>query len=164
MEIFILIICGLLLLAGLAGSVLPVLPGPPLGYAALVLMHFSTGFKFSTTFLLLWLAVIVIIQLLDYVLSVWGTKKFGGSRAGVWGSVLGLLVGLSFGPLGIVFGPFAGALLAEMLNKRPFGESMRAAMGSLVGFLLGTTLKLVASGLMIFYFVEKLIVKNELTI
>lgn len=159
MEIFILIICGLLLLGGMAGSVLPVLPGPPLSYAGLVLMHFATSYHFSTTFLIIWLALVVVIQVLDYVLSVWGTKKFGGSRAGVWGSVLGLIVGLSFGPLGIIFGPFAGALLAEMLNKRSFGESMRAAMGSLVGFLLGTTLKLVASGLMIFYFVDKLIEK-----
>ncbi len=159
MEIFILIICGLLLLAGLAGSVLPVLPGPPLSYAGLVLMHFATSYQFSTAFLLIWLGVVIVIQVLDYVLSVWGTKQFGGSRAGVWGSVFGLIIGLFFGPLGIIFGPFVGALTAEMLNKRSFEASMRAAIGSLVGFLFGTTLKLVVSGLMIFYFVEKLIVK-----
>jgi len=76
------------------------------------------------------------------VIPVWGTKKFGGTKYGVWGSTLGLIVGLSLGPLGIVFGPFFGALIGELIASKNSTVALRSAWGSLVGFILSTGLKL----------------------
>lgn len=156
LEIALIIVFALFMLAGLIGSVIPALPGPPISYVGVLLLHFFTRHQFSTTFLIVWLIVVVLVQLLDYGLSIWGTKRFGGSRAGVWGSVAGLFIGLTFGPLGIIIGPFAGALAGELLNRRSLRESLRSATGSLMGFLLGTVLKLIISGMLFFYFVQKL--------
>lgn len=161
LEIALIIFISLFMVAGIIGSVLPALPGPPLSYIGIVLLHFFTRHQFSTSFLLIWLAVVVLLQLFDYFLSVWGTKRFGGSRAGVWGSIAGLFIGLSFGPLGIILGPFAGALFGELITRRSMRESLRAATGSLMGFFLGTVLKLIVSGMLFFSFVKKLFESSQ---
>ena len=106
----ILIVLGILfLLIGLAGCILPVLPGPPLTYIGLLLLHFTENYQFTTRFLIIWAIVAIVVTILDNVIPVWGTKKYGGSKKAIWGSILGLLVGLFlFPPFGIIIGPFAG--------------------------------------------------------
>lgn len=157
MDIAFAILAGLLVLAGLVGSILPFLPGPPLGWLGLLTIHFTVYETYSTTFLVVTFGVMVVITLLDYLIPIWGTKKFGGSRAGVWGSTIGLVVGLFFGPVGIIAGPFVGAFLGEFLvNRSEYRVAMRSAGGAFVGFLLGTGLKLAYCGMAMYYFVKAL--------
>ena len=144
----------LLMLAGLAGCILPFLPGPPLCFIALLLQQLRDDPPFSSGFLWLWAGIALAVTLLDYVIPVYGTKKFGGTTYGVWGSTIGLLVGLFVGPLGIIIGPFVGAFVGELLANTNSKQALRAAFGSFVGFLFGTLLKLVTCLVMIWYFVK----------
>lgn len=150
---------GLLMIVGLVGCVLPVIPGPPLSFIGLLLLHFSRYAEFSFEFLLMFGCVAVIVTALDYVVPIWGTKKFGGSRAGMWGAAIGLVLGLIFlPPLGIIIGPFAGAVIAEAITGKETSKAFKAGLGSLLGLMMGIGLKLAASIAMTFYFVKELIV------
>ncbi len=157
MDIFLLTLAGLLLIVGFLGSFLPILPGVPLSYIGILLMHFTGCVQFSTRFLVLWGAVVVAVQIIDYVVPIWGTKRFGGSKKGVWGSVVGSIVGMFFGPLGIIFGPFLGALAGEFADGKETKDAMKAGVGSFVGFLLGTGIKLVVCSFLIVYYVREVI-------
>lgn len=149
----------LLLVSGILGCVLPLIPGPPLNYLGLLLLHFTERYQFSTQFLLIWAAITVVVYALDYVIPAWGTRKFGGSRRGVWGSVIGLVVGLFFfPPFGIIVGPFAGAVIGELTAGKDSGTALKAGFGSFIGFLLGTLIKLIASGMMTWYFFRELVI------
>ena len=121
MDIVLIVLGAICLLIGLLGSVLPVLPGVPLSYLGLWLLHWTDRASFSWQFLTVWAVVVVVIQVLDYFIPAWGTKKFGGTKWGVWGSTIGLLLGFLMGPLGIVLGPFVGAVVGELLyfNQHP---------------------------------------------
>jgi uncharacterized protein YqgC (DUF456 family) len=144
----------LLMLAGLAGCILPFLPGPPLCFIALLLQQLRDEPPFSSEFLWLWAGIALVVTLLDYVIPVYGTKKFGGTSYGVWGCTLGLLIGIFLGPLGIIIGPFVGAFIGELLANANSQQALRAAMGSFIGFLFGTLLKLVTCLVMVWYFVK----------
>ena len=157
MDIFLVIIAGVLMLIGLAGALIPVLPGPPLSYAGILLLHFSKYGSFSTRFLLLWAVLTIAVTVLDYLVPIWGAKKFGGTKAGIRGSTIGLLIGLFFfPPIGLIVGPFAGAFIGDLIAGKKGGEALKSAFGSFVGFLIGTGLKLVLSALMLYYFVTTL--------
>ena len=157
MDIFLLIIGFLFVLLGIIGSFLPVLPGPITGWVGLLLLHFTSIIPMDWTFLGIALAVSIFVWGIDYVIPAWGTKKFGGSKFGVRGSMIGLIVGLIFmGPLGIILGPFAGALIGELIyNSKDFNRALKAAFGSFVGFLLSTGLKLGVSIVFVYlYWIE----------
>lgn len=148
----------LFLILGILGGVLPVLPGPPLSYVALLLLHFTDKYQFSSKFLIIWAVATIVVYLLDYIIPAWGTKKFGGSKRGVWGSMIGLLIGLFlFPPFGIIIGPFAGAVIGEITGGKDNKTALKAGLGSFIGFLAGTMLKLIVSGMMAWYFVAELI-------
>ena len=148
----------ILLIIGILGCILPMIPGPPLNYLALLLLHFTSKYQFSTSFLITWAIITAVVYALDYVIPVWGTKKFGGSKAGVWGSIIGLIFGLFFfPPLGIILGPFLGAIAGELLNGKDSLTALKSGFGSFIGFLLGTLLKLIASGMMTWCFFRELI-------
>ncbi len=153
---FLLVFFGaLLMIAGIAGCVLPVIPGPPLSYIGLLMLHFTTRYQFSTTFLVIWGIVTVVVYVIDYLIPVWGTKRFGGSKRGVWGSLIGLVIGLFFfPPFGIIIGPFLGAVIGELTAGKDHGSALKSGFGSFMGFLLGTLLKLIASGLMTWHFIK----------
>ncbi len=157
MDIFLTILAGLCLLLSVVGNILPGLPGTPLGYVGLLLLQLTDKVQFSTQFLLIWAAIVVAVQVLDYVVPAWGTKRFGGTKAGVWGSTIGLVVGLFMGPWGIILGPFAGAVIGEMIQGKNTNEALRAGIGSFIGLLAGTIIKMVCCGFMIYYYVEALI-------
>lgn len=143
----------LLTLAGIAGCLLPFLPGPPLCFVGLLLQQLRADPPFTANFLWIWAGVTVAVTVLDYVVPVYGTRKFGGTRYGVWGCTAGLLVGLFFGPWGIILGPFAGAFLGELMANNGSEKAFIAAVGSFAGFLFGTLLKLVACLVMTWYLV-----------
>lgn len=150
---------GILMILGIIGCVLPVIPGPPLSFVGLLLLHFSNYAEFSFEFLLLMGAIAVIVTIMDYIVPVWGTKKFGGSKAGMWGAAIGLVLGLIFfPPLGIIVGPFAGAVIGEALTGKDAANSFKAGLGSLMGLMVGIGLKLAASIAMTYYFIKELIV------
>ena len=138
------------LFIGLIGAVLP-LPGPPLSFVGFLILHTTRFAEFSST--LLWGLGIVtlLVTLLDYFIPIWGLKKFGGSKAGVWGSTIGLLVGMFLGPFGIFLGAFFGGLAGELLAGQDSRTATRAAAGSFAGFLLGVGLKVGLCGMMLWY-------------
>ncbi|GGH73843.1 DUF456 domain-containing protein [Phaeocystidibacter marisrubri] len=142
------------ILAGIAGSILPVLPGPPLGWIGLLLFSFTAESSFSTSFLI-WTAIAAaIITALDYVIPVWGTKKFGGTKAGVRGSTVGLLIGVFFAPFGlisVIIGPMIGAYVGEMMQDKDSSKALKSAIGSFIGFLLGSGMKLIYGCLALYW-------------
>ena len=146
---------GLCLIA-IVGSLLPLLPGPPIAYAGLLLQQFREPDPFSTNFLLIFAGIVVVSLVLDYLIPIWGTKKFGGTKYGVWGCTLGFLAAFWIGPWGVVIGPFVGAFLGEMIAGQDSKKSFKAAFGSFVGFLLGSFLKLVVCFFMLFYIIKSI--------
>lgn len=144
------------MLAGVIGSIVPLLPGPPLSYVGMLMLQFREEPVFSLQFMLIWLAVVFIVALLDYVVPLYGTKKFGGTKYGVRGCAVGLLVGLWFGPVGIILGPFIGAFIGEVLANSESKTAWWAAVGSFIGFAFSTLLKLVTCLVMGWYFVTAL--------
>lgn len=141
-----------LVIVGFIGSILPVLPGPPLSYAGLVCMQITSAHPYGWTFMLFWLAVVIILAVLDNFIPAWTTKRSGGSAYGVWGSVIGLVAGLFFPPIGIFIGPLAGAFAGELISGQTTDKALKSAWGSFVGLLLGTLLNLIAAGMMGYYF------------
>lgn len=157
MDWILIVVAALLVILGIVGTLLPVLPGLPLSYVGLLLLHFTHKVDFTPTFLMIWALVVVVIQVLDFYLPLWGTKKFGGSTMGLRGSTIGLIVGLFMGPMGILLGPFVGALVGELINKSNFSKALKAATGAFIGFIVGTFSKIVAGLFMVYYFVAALI-------
>jgi uncharacterized protein YqgC (DUF456 family) len=152
----ILIIIGLaLIILGIAGCIIPALPGPPLAYLALVLLEFAEQAPFSFNFMMAWLIIVIVVSLLDFYVPVWGTKKFGGSKYGTYGSIAGLIIGLFFSPVGIIIGPFLGAFAGELIGGKKSQDALRAGLGAFVGFLAGTIAKLAVSGVIAFYFIKE---------
>lgn len=142
-------------LLGIAGSFLPVLPGPLTGWLGLFLLHQSDRITDDTSFLITTFCIAVGVFLLDYIIPALGTKKFGGSKKGVMGSTIGLVIGLIFmGPIGIILGSFIGAFSGELLNKTSKHQALKAAFGSLIGFLTGVFLKFSVSLIFFFYFLK----------
>ena len=157
MELVWIVIGSILMLAGIAGCLLPFLPGPPLSFLGLLLLQLRETAPFTTQFLIVWAFIVIRITALDYLVPIFGTKRFGGTKYGLWGCTLGLIAGFWFGPVGIIAGPFLGALIGEWLGSRNSDQAFKAAIGSFVGFLVGTVLKLIVSGVMTYYFIASLI-------
>ena len=144
MDIALLILGFFLMIIGVIGSFLPVLPGPTVSWLGLLLLHLTKAVPNDWVFLGITLAVALVVFALDYIIPVVGTKKFGGSRAGIVGTTIGLLVALFFpvlGFFGIIIWPFIGALVGELMNKADNKTALKAAFGSFIGFLTGTFLK-----------------------
>lgn len=129
------------LLLGLAGAVLP-LPGPPLSFAGMLALDYSGYADFGTTVLVGLGILSAVVAVLDYYVPIWGTKKFGGTRWGVYGSAIGLFAGFFLGPLGWVIGPFVGAFAAEFMHDQNTVRAGRAAFGSFVGLMAGMAVKI----------------------
>lgn len=157
MDILLVIFAGLLLLLGLIGCIVPMLPGTPLCYLGIILLHFSSYAEFSIQFFIRWGVIIIIVQGLDYFIPIWGAHKFGGSKKGVWGSMIGMFIGLiAGGPLGIILGTILGAFVGELLAGKETVKAIRAAFGSFLGFILGTISQLAVAGFLIYYYFEAL--------
>jgi len=177
MEIALVILAFIFLLAGFIGSIIPAVPGPPIGYLGLWLLKWSRKADFSYTFLIIWAGITIIVMVADNFLPAIMTKKFGGSKKAVIGSVIGLVVGMFFAPIGLLAGPFFGAFVGELIHSKteairirkenpdnPEPETINitarnekalfAAFGAFLAFILGTGAKLIIGGLMIFFSVR----------
>jgi uncharacterized protein YqgC (DUF456 family) len=164
LEVFLFVLGLVLIVAGLIGCILPVLPGTPLSYAGLVVLWGSRGWHANTfgweLMLVLGMAT-VLVTILDYVAPIYGAKRFGASKSGIWGSVIGMVVGiiglLPVGPLGMLVGAFVGAWVGEILAGKETGPALKAAWGVFVGTVVGIVLKLVVSVAITVYWVIELV-------
>ena len=160
METFIAILAIVLGLVGIVGSIAPGLPGPPLSWVGLLVLNLwgggtdGGGDPMTLRFLLLWLAVTVVVTIVDYIVPAYFTKLTGGSKAGGWGAIIGLFAGLVYPPVGMILGSLLGAFVAELVfAKKDTVTSLKSALGAFLGFIFGTGAKLIASGIMLFYIV-----------
>ena len=142
MEIVLIVLAILFAVAGLAGAVLPVVPGPPLSYAALWMIWLCDDTKVSAVALVVMGMLMLVVSIIDYVAPVWLTKIGGGSKKGTLGATLGMVVGLFFMPWGLVLGPFLGALAGELSASSSFSHAVKVASLSFLAFLLTTGFKL----------------------
>lgn len=154
MELIPLIIAIILFIIGIIGTILPVMPGVAFIWLGMFIYGIMTGFEeLSFIFFLIQLFAVILVLIVDYIATALGTKKFGGSKTATWTAMLGLLLGIIFlGLPGIIFGPFAGALLGELLRKIPFKKALYSSFGTLVGLLGGFFLKLGIELIMIIWF------------
>jgi len=153
MDYFLLIIAIFLMVLGIIGCLVPVLPGPPLSFLGLVALHFTRFADVSTRLFIILGCIAVVVTILDYIVPIWGTRHFGGSKYGARGATVGLIIGLFLGPAGIIIGPFIGAFVGELIFKDDVKYALKAGFGSLLGFMTGVGLKLAASFIMTFYFI-----------
>ncbi|MES0873223.1 DUF456 domain-containing protein [Sinimarinibacterium thermocellulolyticum] len=143
-----------LIAVGIAGAVLPALPGVPLVFVGLWLAAWIDGYARVGSGTLVVLGVLTALALLiDFVASALGAKRVGASPKAVTGAVLGSLVGLFFGLPGIILGPFVGAVLGELATQRNFDHATRVGIATWMGLLFGTIAKLVTSLVMVGIFV-----------
>lgn len=145
MDIVLYILSVICLIAGFIGCFVPVIPGPPLSYVGILLLHFTDKEPFSITYLLVLLVVVTVVQILDYIVPSFGSKMMGGSRWGSRGCLAGTIIGMFFLPFGIILGPFLGAVIGELIGGKDFGKALISGLGSFIGFLSSTLLKLAIS-------------------
>jgi len=145
----------ILCVLGIIGSIVPGLPGPPLSWVGLLciyLSHRMGGEDMTMTFLLIWLGITIVVTILDYIVPAKVTKLAGGSKAGSMGAMIGMVIGIFFTPLGMIPCSLIGAFLAEMFQENKSGaDALKSALGCFLGFLIGTGMKLLASGMMFYY-------------
>ncbi|MBQ9909535.1 MAG: DUF456 domain-containing protein [Treponema sp.] len=143
-TLFFAILAGILLLIGLIGTVLPVLPGPPIAWAGLLAAHFSSYSQIEIWILIATGIAAVFVTVIDNIFPSVMTKKAGGSKAATLGCTIGLIVSFFLGPIFILIAPFAGAFIGEMIHDSSDAKrALKAAFGAFKGFLLGTGLKII---------------------
>ena len=149
MDILLLLLGAFFIILGIIGAFIPILPGPLTSWVGLLLIHFTNAISFNWTFILSTLVIAVVVYILDYIIPALGTKKFGGSKYGIIGTTVGLLLGIIFlGPLGIIIGPFVGAFIGELIHdNKNSNRALKAAFGAFVGFLFSTGLKFIVSSI-----------------
>jgi uncharacterized protein YqgC (DUF456 family) len=146
MDIFLIILGFVLVIVGIIGCIVPGLPGPISGWAGLLLTMFAKVIPDDWTFIFITLTAALVVSVLDYFIPAIGTKKFGGSKYGTYGAVIGLIVGL-FAPIpgGILLGPFVGAFIGEYIKNSDAPQATKAAFGAFIGFLVSTGMQLIVS-------------------
>lgn len=143
---------------GIMGCILPILPGPPASYIGLLLLQISSKHPFTVMFLVIFGLLTILVLVLDFVIPVYGTKRFQGSKYGIWGSAAGLIIGFVFlFPVGIIIGPLSGAFIGEILSGKNIRVAIVPTLGSFVGFLAGTAIKLILTIIMAYHFVINVI-------
>ena len=153
MDIFLLSIGAILMVVGILGSFLPVLPGVPVSWLGLLLIFLTPSVPMDYWFLGITFFVAVLIYGLNWIIPAMGTKRFGGSRSGMIGATIGLVVGLIAPiPFGVIIGPFIGAFIGEIINKSDRRSALKAAFGSFIGFLASSFMEfIVAFGFLILF-------------
>ena len=175
METALVIIAFIFLVVGFLGSIVPALPGPPLSFIGLLILQRSGHGEFSPAFLWVWAGITIAVTVMDNILPAIMTKKFGGSKMAVTGSIIGIFAGMFFyPPIGLLAGPFLGALIGELINNKvqekrnvlaatEAGAAVKqknpfiVALGAFLAFIVGTGGKLIIAGMMIIYAVRAIL-------
>lgn len=153
MDLLLVVIGAVLMIIGIFGSFLPVLPGVPVSWLGLLVLHLAPSIPMNYWLLGITLAIAILIYVLNLVIPAMGTKRFGGSKAGMIGATIGLVVGLIAPiPFGVLIGPFVGAFIGEIVNKSNSRSALKAAFGSFIGFLASSFMEfIIAFGFLILY-------------
>jgi uncharacterized protein YqgC (DUF456 family) len=154
-----LIILGLLIaVVGLMGCIIPAIPGPPLNFLSLLILELAVDDAFPAEFYFLWGGITIAVTVLDYVLPIMGAKVYKASSFGIWGSIIGMLIGiLFFPPFGMILGLFIGAVLGELIAGKEEGEALKIGSVTFFASMLMIFIKLAVSGVMTFYFIKRAI-------
>lgn len=157
-EIIAVAVASLFILAGLAGTLLPVLPGPLLIWLGMFFYGLIAGFnELGIQFYIFQALLAFSVMGVDYLFAALGSRLFGGSKAAFWGAAAGLLIGLFFFPYGLLLGPFLGAVIAELITRAKTGQAVRSGIGASLGFFGALPLKLALETIMILWFVIRII-------
>mgnify|MGYP003290164459 FL=1 len=143
---------------GIVGSIMPGLPGPPVSWVGMLLVFFAekgTDNPMTLTTLIVWLVITVVVSVLDYVVPSWTTRAAGGHKAASTGALIGLLAGMFLTPIGMIAGALLGAFIGElMVTDKGVFAAFKAGLGAFAGFIFGTGLKLITSGIMCYIIVK----------
>ena len=143
-----------ILILGIIGCFFPIIPGPPISYAALLVFHFFSSYNIDEITLWIWALIVIAVTVFDLWIQIYGVKKFGGTKKAVNGSIIGLIIGIFlFPPFGIIIGPFLGAFIGAKMDNKDVNKALKIALGAFAGFILGTLVKLSVS----LYFIPKII-------
>ncbi|MDY6905863.1 MAG: DUF456 domain-containing protein [Thermodesulfobacteriota bacterium] len=160
MDIILIIIGIVILLTGIAGCILPVIPGPLVAFGALIVLNLARDWEaFGLLFMFIMAGGAILMTLLDYFVAMAGAKKYGATRVGVWGSVIGMILGIIvIPPWGIIIGALAGAIIGETLTGRNTSDAMRVGWGVLIGNVAGIALKLAYCLVVMFFYIKAMFV------
>lgn len=156
LEIVIAIIAIVLGIIGIIGSIIPGIPGPPISWIGMLLLYLwgggtHAGHPMTLAVLIIWLVLTIVITVLDYIVPAYFTRITGGTKYSSIGSTIGLIVGMFISPIFMIIGTLLGAFLAELIfAKKEAGPAIKSALGAFFGFLLGTGMKLIACGIMMY--------------
>ncbi len=153
----ILIFVGLLIaVVGLIGCIIPAIPGPPLNFLSLVILELAIEDAFPLDFYFLWGGITIVVTVLDYVLPIMGAKVYKASSFGIWGSIIGMVIGILFlPPFGMILGLFIGAVLGELIAGKEDWEALKIGTVTFIASMLMIFIKLAVSGVMTFYFIKR---------
>ncbi len=158
LEIVLIVIGLLFALVGIVGCIIPAIPGPPLNFVSLIILELAVGSVFSLEFFIIWGIITVVVTILDYVLPLFGAKVYKASSYGIWGSVIGMIVGtIFFPPFGMILGLLVGAIAGELIAGKKSTEALKVGSVTFITSLLMILVKLAASGVMTYYFITKAI-------
>ena len=139
---------------GILGCFAPGLPGPPLNYAALLIVQYKYH-CFSFNFVIAWAVIVAITIIIDFILPIWFAKKFGATKYGIWGSIIGMVLGIFFTPVGMVLGMLIGAVVGELIGGTEGSKALKSGFATFVGTFLTMGLKLIVSIVIsVYLFVE----------
>ena len=154
MDIFIICLVAFILILGIIGCFFPIIPGPPISYAALLIFYFFSSNNIDENTLWIWALIVIVVTLFDLWIQIYGVKKFGGTKKAVNGSIIGLIIGIVlFPPIGIIIGPFLGSFIGAKMDDQDVNKALKIALGAIAGLILGTLVKLSVS----LYFIPKII-------
>ncbi len=157
MDIFLIILAGIFIVISIIGSIVPGLPGPPIGMIGVILLHITDKVDISLTTLIVCAVLTILVSILDYYLPIYSTKKFGGSKFAVRGSIIGMVVGFLFTPIGVILGTFLGAVIGELLNGSDMVNSLKIGSVTFLGTILGLGIKLMLCCSFVFIYVYYLV-------
>ena len=155
-EIFLIIIALLVAIVGIVGCIIPAVPGPPLNFISLLILELAIEDAFSTEFYIIWGVITIVVTVLDYVLPLFGAKVYKASAYGIWGSIIGMIVGtIFFPPFGMILGLLIGAVAGELIAGKEGSEAMKVGVVTFITSLLMIVVKLAVSGIMTYYFIVR---------
>ncbi len=154
LELLVSLLAVILCIVGIIGCFAPVLPGPPLCFAGMLLMQWQFA-SFEIYTLVIFAVLSFIVVALDYFMPIWFAKKYGATKQGIWGSVIGMLLGMFFTPVGMILGLLVGAIIGDMIGGRETKDATKSGIATFFGTLLSLGTKLIVAGLIsTFVFVE----------
>jgi len=155
-EILLIIIGLLIAVVGIIGCIIPAIPGPPLNFLSLVILELAIEDAFSSDFFILWAIITVVVTALDYLLPIMGAKVYKASGFGIWGSIIGMIIGIFFfPPFGMILGLFVGAVFGELIAGKEEWQALKVGTVTFAASMLMILIKLAVSGIMTFYFIKR---------